>query len=108
MGAGVCAPVGEIATEVGGAVRLPMRVAIVVILVLRKDRVGADHFRVWAVIPALAIASCVLLLYEQTAGTWGRAALLLGVGVLLHLLAQAPWWGSSEEPEHEEQVPTAS
>jgi amino acid transporter len=78
------------------------------VLVLRKDEVAADHFRVWAVIPVLAIASCVLLLWKQEAGTWLRAALLLVVGVLLYLLAQAPWWRSSEEPAREEQAPTAS
>ena len=54
------------------------------VLVLRKDEAGADHFRVWAVIPVPAIGSCLLL------------------------LAQAPWWRTTEEPAREEQTPTAS
>ena len=62
------------------------------VLVLRRDEVGTDHFRVWAVIPVLAIASCVLLLWQQEAVTWLWAGVLLLVGVALYLLAQAPWW----------------
>ena len=78
------------------------------VLVLRKDRVEADHFRVWTVIPVLAIASCVLLLWQQEAEIWRRAGILLVVGVALYVLAQAPWWRSREEPAREEQSPTAS
>ena len=80
----------------------------IAVLVLRKDEVAADHFRVWAVIPVLAVASCVLLLWQQEAGTWLRAGALLVVGVVLYLLAQAPWWRSTEEPAREEKAPTAS
>jgi amino acid transporter len=64
----------------------------VAVLVLRRDRVDADHFRAPAVLPVLAVASCVLLLWQQEAGTWLRAGLMLVVGVVLYLLAQAPWW----------------
>jgi len=80
----------------------------IAVLVLRKDEVAADHFRVWAVIPVLAVASCVLLLWQQEAGTWLRAGILLVVGVVLYLLAQAPWWRSTEEPAREEKATTAS
>ena len=78
------------------------------VLVLRKDEVAADHFRVWAVIPVLAIGSCLLLLWQQEAGIWLRAGILLLVGVGLFLLARAPWWRTTEEPAREEQAPTAS
>ncbi len=81
----------------------------IAVLVLRKDEVAADHFRVWAVVPVLAVGSCVLLLWKQEAGTWLRAAILLAVGVVLYLLAQASWWRTTEEPAREEHpAPTAS
>nr|WP_239522603.1 APC family permease [Geodermatophilus sabuli] len=59
------------------------------VLVLRRDRVEADHFRTPVVLPVLAIASCVLLLWQQEAGTWLRAGILLAVGILLHAGTQA-------------------
>ncbi|MCZ2810159.1 APC family permease [Modestobacter sp. VKM Ac-2979] len=65
----------------------------VAVLVLRRDRVAAEHFTAPVVLPVLAIGSCLLLLSQQEAVTWLRAGLLLLVGVLLYLLAQAPWWG---------------
>jgi APA family basic amino acid/polyamine antiporter len=58
------------------------------VLVLRRDRVAADHFRAPVVLPYLAIASCVLLLTRQTAETWLRAAVLLAVGLVLYLLGR--------------------
>jgi amino acid transporter len=82
----------------------------IAVLVLRSDRVEADHFRVWAVIPVLAIGSCVLLLWQQEAGIWLRAGILLAVGVGLYLLAQAPWWRSTAVPAaaDDDRAPTAS
>jgi basic amino acid/polyamine antiporter, APA family len=77
------------------------------VLVLRNDRVEADHFRVWPVVPVLAIGSCLLLLWQQEAGIWLRAAVLLAVGVVLYLLARAPWWRTTDEPDRDEQAPTA-
>ncbi|WP_369132096.1 hypothetical protein [Modestobacter sp. I12A-02662] len=40
----------------------------------------------------LANTVVLLLLWQQEAGTWLRAGLMLVVGVVLYLLAQAPWW----------------
>ncbi|MGY1624415.1 APC family permease [Geodermatophilus sp. SYSU D00965] len=54
------------------------------VLVLRRDRVAADHWRAPTVLPVLGIASCLLLLARQEAGTWVRAGVLLALGVLLH------------------------
>lgn len=54
------------------------------VLVLRKDRIAELHFRTPTVMPVLAILSCLLLLAQQGAGTWLRAGLLLGLGVLLY------------------------
>jgi basic amino acid/polyamine antiporter, APA family len=64
------------------------------VLVLRRDRVAAEHFTAPTVVPVLAIGSCLLLLWQQEAATWLRAGLMLLVGVALYLLAQAPWWRS--------------
>jgi APA family basic amino acid/polyamine antiporter len=63
------------------------------VLVLRRDRVEHPHFTAPAVVPVLAIGSCLLLLWKQEATTWLWSAVLLAVGVVLYLLAQAPWWG---------------
>ncbi|MFQ1000536.1 APC family permease [Modestobacter sp. SSW1-42] len=63
------------------------------VLVLRRDPVDHRHFTAPAVVPVLAIGSCLLLLWKQEATTWLWAGVLLAAGVLLHLLAQAPWWG---------------
>jgi APA family basic amino acid/polyamine antiporter len=61
----------------------------VAVLVLRRDPVEHDHFPVWTVVPVLGVASCVLLLTQQTAEVWLFAAVLLAVGAALYLLAGA-------------------
>ncbi|WP_434458085.1 amino acid permease [Stutzerimonas urumqiensis] len=59
----------------------------VAVLVLRRDKVDAEHFRAPTLVPVLAILSCLVLLSQQSAGTWLRAGLLLGLGVILYLLS---------------------
>ena len=59
------------------------------VLVLRRDRVDHDHFRVPAVLPVLALASCVVLLTQQDAGVWVRGLLLIGLGVVLYFVTAA-------------------
>ncbi|SDB85703.1 amino acid/polyamine/organocation transporter, APC superfamily [Sanguibacter gelidistatuariae] len=59
------------------------------VLVLRKDRVEEDHFRVATIVPVLGVASCLVLLTQQSAGTWLRAGILLAVGAVLHLLTRS-------------------
>src|SRR5690606_27094468 len=54
------------------------------VLVLRKERIAEPHFRTPTIMPVLAILSCLMLLAQQGAGTWLRAGLLLGLGVLLY------------------------
>lgn len=61
----------------------------VAVLVLRRDQVDHDHFRVWTAIPVLGVLSCVLLLTQQTATVWLFAAILLAVGAVLYLGARA-------------------
>jgi basic amino acid/polyamine antiporter, APA family len=58
------------------------------VLVLRRDRVEAEHFRAPTVLPVLGIASCLLLLWQQEARTWGFAAVLLLGGVALYGLTR--------------------
>jgi Ca2+/Na+ antiporter len=59
------------------------------VLVLRKDEVEHDHFRVWTFVPVLGVASCVLLLTQQSGQVWLYAAVLLAVGVVLYFIARA-------------------
>lgn len=54
------------------------------VLVLRKDVVSHDHFRVPGWVPILAIASCLLLMTQQNSETWLRAGALLLVGAVLY------------------------
>jgi amino acid transporter len=61
----------------------------VAVLVLRRDRVDHDHFRVPRVLPVLALASCVVLLTQQDGGVWLRGLALLGVGVVLYAVTAA-------------------
>ncbi|MCV2491194.1 APC family permease [Geodermatophilus sp. YIM 151500] len=58
------------------------------VLVLKRDTVDHRHFVTPRAVPVLAIGSCVLLLWQQEAGTWLRAGILLAVGVLLYLLTR--------------------
>lgn len=53
------------------------------VLVLRKDRVEGEHFKVPAWAPMLAIVSCLVLLSQQDTVTWLRGGALLLVGMLL-------------------------
>jgi amino acid transporter len=61
----------------------------VAVLVLRRDRVDHDHFRVPRVLPVLALVSCVVLLTQQDGGVWLRGLALLGVGVVLYAVTAA-------------------
>jgi amino acid transporter len=58
------------------------------VLILRRDRVEADHFRVPTWVPVLAIVSCLILMTQQSAETWLRAGVLILVGVALYFLAR--------------------
>lgn len=60
----------------------------VAVLVLRKDKVEHQHFRVPVVIPCLALVSCIVLLFQQGADIWIRAAILLGIGLVLFFVSQ--------------------
>lgn len=85
--------VGDLATLAETVVLLLLFVFLSVnvsVLVLRRDHVERDHFRVWTFVPVLGIASCILLLTQQRPIVWLFGAILLAVGVILFLLAR---WG---------------
>lgn len=58
------------------------------VLVLRRDRVEHDHFRVWTFVPVLGIASCLLLLSQQTLRVWIFGAILIAGGIVLFFVAR--------------------
>lgn len=89
--------VGDLATLAETVVLLLLIVflsANVSVLVLRRDKVEHDHFRVWTFVPVLGVASCILLLTQQRPLVWLFAAALLAVGVLLYFASQ---WGRRRE-----------
>ncbi|MGL5859278.1 MAG: APC family permease [Angustibacter sp.] len=47
------------------------------------------HFRAPTILPVLALASCVALLTQQDAGSWARAASLIGVITVIYLVTRA-------------------
>ncbi|MEV7631017.1 APC family permease [Microbacterium sp. NPDC089318] len=59
--------------------------ANVSVLVLRRQPVEHEHFRVWTFVPVLGVISCVVLLTQQRPIVWLFAAILLAVGVILWL-----------------------
>ena len=59
------------------------------VLVLRRDKVAEDHFRVPTWVPVLGVASCLLLMTQQDAQTWLRAGALLLAGVVLYGVTRA-------------------
>lgn len=77
---------GDLATLAETVVLLLLFVflsANVAVLVLRRDPVEHDHFRVWTAVPVLGIGSCLLLLSRQEGAVWlfGGALLLLGLAL---------------------------
>ena len=90
--------IGDLATLAETVVLLLLFVflsANVSVLVLRRDRVEHEHFRVWTFIPVLGIGSCILLLTQQRPIVWGLGAIMLAVGAVLFLAAR--WAASRRE-----------
>jgi basic amino acid/polyamine antiporter, APA family len=84
--------VGDLSTLAETVVLLLLFVFIstnVAVLVLRRDTVEHEHFRVWTAVPVLGVASCVVLLTQQTVKVWLFAAILLAVGGVLYMVARA-------------------
>lgn len=84
--------VGDLSTLAETVVLLLLIVFIstnVAVLVLRRDTVEHPHFRVWTFVPVVGVASCILLLTQQTAKVWLFAAILLAVGAVLYISGRA-------------------
>jgi basic amino acid/polyamine antiporter, APA family len=78
--------VGDLATLAETVVLLLLFVFLstnIAVLVLRRDRVEHEHFRVWSVVPVLGAASCVLLMTQQSAQVWLFGGGLIALGLLL-------------------------
>jgi len=83
--------VGDLATLAETVVLLLLIVFIstnVAVLVLRRDKVEHEHFRVWTVVPILGVASCILLLTQQSGQVWIFGAVLLAVGTVLYFISR--------------------
>lgn len=83
--------VGDLATLAETVVLLLLVVFLSVnvsVLVLRRDHVEQDHFRVWTFVPVLGIGSCILLLTQQRPQVWLFGAILLAVGGVLYAIAR--------------------
>ncbi|MFD5225281.1 APC family permease [Microbacterium sp. NPDC058342] len=82
--------IGDLATLAETVVLLLLIVFIsanVSVLVLRRDHVEHDHFRVWTFVPVLGVISCLVLLWQQRPVVWLFAGILLAVGAVLHLVS---------------------
>jgi amino acid transporter len=83
--------IGDLATLAETVVLLLLFVFVatnIAVLVLRRDTVEHDNFRVWTAIPVLGVASCILLMTQQTAKVWLFAAILVAGGAVLYGLAR--------------------
>ncbi|GLK16660.1 APC family permease [Herbiconiux flava] len=79
--------VGDLATLASAVVLLLLFSFIstnVAVLVLRRDKVSHEHFRVWTFVPVLGVLSCILLLTQQEPIVWAFGGGFLVLGVVLH------------------------
>ncbi|WP_240796556.1 APC family permease [Streptomyces sp. RFCAC02] len=60
----------------------------IAVLVLRRDQVDTDHFRVPRAVPVLGAASCVLLATRIEQEVWQRALPLIALGLVLGAVAR--------------------
>jgi amino acid transporter len=83
--------VGDLSLLASTVVLLLLFVFIAVnisVLVLRRQPVEHQHFRVWTAVPVLGVASCVLLLTQQDGPVWIAGGIALVVGVVLYFAAK--------------------
>lgn len=95
--------IGDLATLAETVVLLLLLVFIsanVSVLVLRRDRVAHEHFRVWTFVPVLGVISCLVLLSQQRPIVWLFAAALLAVGVVLWFVSRRFAATPTEESSH--------
>jgi APA family basic amino acid/polyamine antiporter len=56
------------------------------VLVLRREPADHEHFVVPSVVPVIGVGISIALLTQVEAGTYGRAAILVGLGVVLWIV----------------------
>jgi basic amino acid/polyamine antiporter, APA family len=86
------AATGDLADLADTTVVLLLGVFIVVnvsVLVLRRDPVDHDHFRVPTALPVLGAIACAVVMTQPTGETYARAGLLLLLGLALYLVTWA-------------------
>ena len=91
MAAGALTATGDLGSLAETVVLLLLFVFIstnAAVLVLRKDKVEHQHFRVPTLIPYLALGSCGLLLLQQGPEIWLRATILLAIGLALYFVTR--------------------
>ncbi len=54
------------------------------VLVLRRDSVDHDHFKIPSIFPVLGVGVSIALLTQIEGEVWARAGILVGVGVVLY------------------------
>lgn len=81
--------VGDLETLASAVVLLLLFVFIstnVAVLVLRKDEVEHEHFRVWTFVPVLGVLSCILLLTQQEPIVWAFGGGFVVLGCILYAI----------------------
>ena len=78
--------VGDLADTTVVLLLLVFTVVNVTVLVLKRDRVDHDHFSAPSFIPIIAIVVTIVLLVQQEADIFLRAAILVGFGLLLYIV----------------------
>jgi len=82
---------GDLATLAETVVLLLLVVFLstnVAVLVLRRETVDHEHFRVWSALPVLGAASCIVLFTQQSAEVWIRGLILIALGAVLYGLTR--------------------
>ncbi|HUR84802.1 MAG TPA: APC family permease [Solirubrobacteraceae bacterium] len=87
--AAVLVATGDLASLADTTVALLVIVFAVVnvsVLVLRRERVEHEHFRVWSFVPVVGVGISIALLTQVEGETYVRAAILVAVGVALWIV----------------------
>ncbi len=90
--------VADLAATTSLLLMLVFTLVNVAVLLLRRESVDHDHFRIPTVIPVAGAAVCLALLTQQEGETWARAGILIGIGVVLWLIQYATGGGRGGDP----------
>ena len=93
----ILAATGDLSDLADTTVVLLLAVFIVVnisVLVLRRDPVDHDHFRVPSFVPICGAIACAIVLTQPTGEIYARAGLLMAFGLLLSI---PNWWLRNRE-----------